>query len=50
VSVVAPFDDVITPRNVDVGSLVQGNAANSTFMFTVRQSDVIRVSVSRPVA
>ena len=25
-SVVAPFDGVITQRNVDVGSLVQGNA------------------------
>ena len=29
-SVVAPFDGVITQRNVDVGSLVQGNATSGT--------------------
>jgi multidrug efflux pump subunit AcrA (membrane-fusion protein) len=28
--VVAPFDGIITQRNVDVGSLVQGNAASGT--------------------
>jgi RND family efflux transporter MFP subunit len=42
-SVVAPFDGVITQRNVDVGSLVQGNATGGTFMFTMMQSQVIRV-------
>jgi RND family efflux transporter MFP subunit len=42
-SVVAPFDGVITQRNVDVGSLVQGNAASSTFMFEIMQDNVIRV-------
>src|SRR5260221_33182 len=42
-SVVAPFDGVITQRNVDVGSLVQGNAASGTFMFEIMQDDVIRV-------
>jgi RND family efflux transporter MFP subunit len=47
-SVVAPFDGVITQRNVDVGSLVQGNAASGTFMFEVMQRDVIRVSVYVP--
>jgi multidrug resistance efflux pump len=31
--VVAPFDGVITQRNVDVGSLVQSNATSGTFMF-----------------
>jgi len=31
-SVTAPFDGVITTRNVDVGSLVQGNATSGTFM------------------
>jgi RND family efflux transporter MFP subunit len=47
-SVVAPFDGVITQRNVDVGSLVQGNATSGTFMFTIMQSDVIRVFVYVP--
>jgi RND family efflux transporter MFP subunit len=47
-SVVAPFDGVITQRNVDVGSLVQGNANTGTFMFEVMQKDVIRVWVYVP--
>jgi RND family efflux transporter MFP subunit len=42
-SVVAPFDGAITQRNVDVGSLVQGNATSGTFMFEIMQQDVIRV-------
>jgi RND family efflux transporter MFP subunit len=47
-SVVAPFDGVITQRNVDVGSLVQGNANTGTFMFEIMQADVIRVWVYVP--
>jgi RND family efflux transporter MFP subunit len=47
-SVIAPFDGIITKRNVDVGSLVQGNAASGTFMFTIMQSDVMRVWVYVP--
>ena len=39
-SVVAPFDGVITQRNIDIGSLVQADAVNSTFMFTILQSNV----------
>ena len=46
--VVAPFNGVITQRNVDVGSLVQGNANTGTFMFEVMQKDVIRVYVYVP--
>jgi RND family efflux transporter MFP subunit len=46
--VTAPFDGVITKRNVDVGSLVQGNATSGTFMFTIMQSQVIRVWVYVP--
>jgi RND family efflux transporter MFP subunit len=46
--VVAPFDGVITQRNVDVGSLVQGNATTGTFMFEIMQKDVIRVWVYVP--
>src|SRR5258708_787164 len=47
-SVVAPFDGVITQRNVDVGALVQGNANTGTFMFEIMQKDVIRVWVYVP--
>jgi RND family efflux transporter MFP subunit len=47
-SVVAPFDGVITQRNVDVGNLVQSNATSGTFMFELMQPDVIRVFVYAP--
>ena len=47
-SVVAPFDGVITARNIDVGSLVQADAASGTFLFTIMQSDVIRTQVYVP--
>lgn len=43
--VVAPFDGVITQRNVDNGSLVQ---SGSTFMFTLMHADVIRTQVFVP--
>ena len=48
--VVAPFDGVITQRNVDVGALVQADAVNGTFMFmfTIMQSNVIRIQVFVP--
>ena len=46
--VVAPFDGVITQRNVDVGALVQGNANTGTFMFEIMRKDVIRVWVYVP--
>ena len=47
-SVVAPFDGVITQRNIDIGSLVQADAVNSTFMFTILQSNVIRTQIYVP--
>ena len=47
-SVIAPFNGVITQRNVDVGSLVQGNSTSGTFMFEIMQDDVIRVWVYVP--
>ena len=43
--VVAPFDGVITQRNIDNGSLV---SAGSTFMFTLMHADVIRTQVFVP--
>jgi RND family efflux transporter MFP subunit len=47
-SVVAPFDGVVTQRNVDIGSLVQADATSGTFMFTVMHNDVIRVQIYVP--
>ena len=47
-SVVAPFDGVITQRNIDVGSLVQADATSGTFMFTIMQDNVIRTQVYVP--
>ena len=46
--VVAPFDGVITQRNVDVGSLVQADATSGTFLFSIVQSNVIRAQVFVP--
>lgn len=46
--VVAPFDGVITQRNVDIGDLMTGDATSGTFVFTVMQSDVIRTWVYVP--
>lgn len=46
--VVAPFDGVITQRNVDIGSLVQADATTGTFMFTLMQGNVIRTQVFVP--
>jgi RND family efflux transporter MFP subunit len=43
--VVAPFDGVITQRNIDNGSLV---TAGSTFMYTLQHPDVIRTQVFIP--
>ena len=47
-SVVAPFDGVITQRNIDIGSLVQADATTGTFMFTIIQDNVIRTQVFVP--
>src|ERR1700759_2591646 len=47
-SVVAPFDGVITQRNIDVGSLVQADTASGTFLFQLMRSDVIRIQLYVP--
>ena len=44
----APFDGVVTQRNIDVGSLVQADATTGTFMFTVMQTEMIRTQVYVP--
>jgi RND family efflux transporter MFP subunit len=46
--VIAPFDGVMTQRNIDVGSLVQADATTGTFMFSMTQSSVIRAQVFVP--
>jgi RND family efflux transporter MFP subunit len=46
--VVAPFDGVVTQRNIDVGSLVQADATSGTFLFTMMHSDVIRIQAYVP--
>ena len=46
--VVAPFDGVITQRNIDVGSLITADAAGGTSMFSLTHSEVIRVWVYVP--
>jgi RND family efflux transporter MFP subunit len=46
--VVAPFDGVITQRNIDVGSLITADATGGTAMFAMTHSDVIRVWVYVP--
>jgi RND family efflux transporter MFP subunit len=46
--VVAPFDGVITQRNIDIGGLVQADATSGTFMFTIMQGNVIRTQVFVP--
>ncbi|MEH2475240.1 RND family efflux transporter MFP subunit [Nitrobacteraceae bacterium AZCC 2161] len=43
--VVAPFDGVVTQRNIDNGSLVQ---SGSTLMYTLMQSNVIRIQLFVP--
>jgi RND family efflux transporter MFP subunit len=47
-SVVAPFEGVITARNVDIGSLVQADAASGTFLFTLMRSDELRIQLYVP--
>ena len=46
--VIAPFDGVITQRNVDVGSLVQADATSGTFLFALMHSDTIRIQLYVP--
>jgi len=46
--VVAPFDGVITQRNIDVGSLVQADAASGTFMFAITHGNMMRIQLFVP--
>jgi RND family efflux transporter MFP subunit len=46
--VVAPFGGIVTRRNIDVGSLVEADATSGTFMFTLTQSEVMRIRLYIP--
>jgi RND family efflux transporter MFP subunit len=46
--VTAPFDGVITSRQIDVGSLVTADAASGTPLFSIARTDVLRVQIYVP--
>ena len=46
--VTAPFDGVITARNVDVGNLLTADNGNGTPMLSIARDDVLRVAVYVP--
>src|SRR5262249_12983469 len=46
--VLAPFNGVITQRNVDVGDLVQADATSGPFLFTVMETDTVRIQLYVP--
>jgi RND family efflux transporter MFP subunit len=46
--VLAPFDGVITGRQVDVGSLVAADANSGTSLFTIAHTNVLRVQIYVP--
>ncbi len=50
-SVIAPFDGTITSRKIDVGSLVsQGSGTTGTVLFTLAQTDPLRIFINVPQA
>src|SRR5262249_61349616 len=49
--VYAPFDGIITVRNVDPGSLVTaGSTTGTTMLFSLAQVDVLRIFIYVPQA
>ena len=48
--IVAPFDGVITQRNVDIGDLIDAGRATSRALFALAQSNPLRVYVQLPQA
>jgi RND family efflux transporter MFP subunit len=46
--VIAPFDGVITSRQVDVGSLATANENSGTPLFSIAHTDVLRVQIYVP--
>lgn len=48
--IVAPFNGVVTQRNVDVGDLIDAGSGTSRALFALAQSDPLRVYVQMPQA
>ncbi|PMS37776.1 RND family efflux transporter MFP subunit [Trinickia symbiotica] len=48
--IVAPFDGVVTQRNVDVGDLIDAGSGSSRALFALAQSKTLRVYVQLPQA
>jgi RND family efflux transporter MFP subunit len=46
--VIAPFNGVITSRNIDAGDLMTADASTGTPMFSIDQTDVLRIQVFVP--
>ncbi len=46
--VVAPFDGVISQRQIDVGSLVTADVSSGTPLFSIVRSDVLRIQIYVP--
>lgn len=49
-SVLAPFDGVVTARNVEMGDLVTADASGPTPLFSIARDDILRVQVAVPQA
>ncbi|HLH12405.1 MAG TPA: efflux RND transporter periplasmic adaptor subunit [Methylovirgula sp.] len=46
--VVAPFDGIITARQIDVGSLVTADVSSGTALFSIARSNVLRIQIYVP--
>ena len=46
--ITAPFDGVITARQIDTGSLVTADAASGSLLFSIVRDDVLRVQIYVP--
>lgn len=47
-NIIAPFDGVVTERNVDIGSLVKGDSDNNAALFAVADIHQMRIYVRVP--
>jgi RND family efflux transporter MFP subunit len=47
-NVTAPFDGVVTARNVEVGDLINADAGTGSPMFSVEEDDLLRVAIEVP--
>ncbi|UDL96241.1 efflux RND transporter periplasmic adaptor subunit [Lichenihabitans sp. PAMC28606] len=47
-AITAPFDGIVTERNVDKGDLINGSASGGTAMFVLQRDDVLRVHIDVP--